>query len=842
MSGRLLEDFAEISTDWFWEMDENLRFSYFSERWQVIFGRSPDPEIGKSRLELASNSEDKAFWQSHIEDLLARRPFRDLIYPYRFEDGHICWLKVSGRPLTDGNGRFAGYRGVGTDFTGEYEAKRRLSETLDELQQANCALQHQNGRLKEQERELSTQASQMIATLDNMRQGLIMLDVDFRLIVWNSRFAELLGVPPGKLRAGGTSRDLFQMAFDLGHFVGQSFEPTYERWLRRLSRREGSVHKQLLADGRVLSVTYVPMADTGWVITYEDITECERAEAALREQRYQLDAALNNMAQGLCMFDSEHRVLVHNTRYLEIFGMSSDAVYPGINLRELLQCSIDVGNLVGSSNELYQEYLANLKQRGSLSIQRAHLDGRTIAINHRPMPNGGWVATYEDVTEQKLAQARIIQLAKHDPLTDLPNRALFGEKMEEALTRVRRGEKLAVLCVDLDHFKAVNDTLGHAAGDILLKIVTDRLKECLRETDTVARLGGDEFAILSPGLDQPEQVAVIAERIITSLTAPYILNGHDIFIGASIGVAFAPGDADDANTLLKNADMALYRAKASGRGTYSFFVPEMNASVQHRHKLEFDLRRALAADEFELYYQPFLDIQTNEITGFEALLRWNHPERGLVSPMEFIPFAEEIGLIVPIGKWVIRTACAEASKWPRHVRLAVNLSPVQFRSRALVHDITAALGSSGLSPRRLEIEITESVLLNNTEATLVTLHSLRELGVRVAMDDFGTGYSSLSYLRSFPFDRLKIDRSFVQDLGSKDDCMAIVKAVAGLGAGLGMATTAEGVETIEQLRHVKEQGCTEVQGYLLGIPKSAKETATLLRQDPRGSSEGRRTG
>ena len=831
MAGRLLEDFAEISCDWFWEMDENLRFSYFSSRWQILFGRSPEPEIGKSRLQVALNSDDQTFWQAHIDDLLARRPFRDLIYPYRFEDGHIRWLKVSGQPIIDHQGVFTGYRGVGTDITEEHEAKRRLSETLDELQLANRAytvvnaeLQRQNERLTKQEKELSIQATHLAATLDNMYQGLLMLDADLKVTAFNSKVVELFGFSSEMLRKRVTARQLLAEAFALGHYPEHEFDRMYERWLSRISRREAAIHRQLLADGRLLSVAYVPMAAAGWVITYEDITERERAETAIREQRHQLDAALNNMVQGLCMFDSDLRIVLYNERFVEMYRFPSQFVRPGVTLRELMEQNVKVGNLTGPAEDRYNEYVSELTRHGSLAVQRVHLDGRTIAISHRPMTNGGWVGTYEDVTEQKRAEAKILQLAKHDPLTDLPNRALFGEKMEEALTRVRGGNSLAVLYLDLDHFKAVNDTLGHSAGDALLKSVAKRLHCCVRENDIVARLGGDEFAILLVDLDGREQVGIVAERVLASLSAPYDVDGHHVVIGASIGVAFAPQDGGDSISLLKNADMALYRTKTDGRGAYSFFVSEMNAFLQQRRQLELDLRRAIGGNEFELFYQPFVDLLTAEVTGFEALLRWNHCKRGLIAAAEFVPLAEELGLILPLGEWVIRAACIEAATWPKNIRLALNLSAAQFKSQTLVHAVISALGSSGLSPHRLEIEITESVLLQNSEATLAILRCLQQLGVRVVLDEFGTGYSSLSCLRSFPFDRLKIDRSFVQELRRKDDCMVIVKAVAELAGALGMATTAEGVETSEQLNHLRELGCTEAQGYLLGVPKAASET------------------
>jgi diguanylate cyclase (GGDEF)-like protein len=382
---------------------------------------------------------------------------------------------------------------------------------------------------------------------------------------------------------------------------------------------------------------------------------------------------------------------------------------------------------------------------------------------------------------------------------------------------------IAVLCLDLDNFKNVNDTLGHVLGDKLLCAASKRLKDLVRETDMIARLGGDEFAILQTGVEKAGHAATFAQRVIATINQPYDLDGHQVVVSTSVGIAIAPEDGDSTEQLLRNADMALYRAKSDGRSTFRYFEPEMDEQLQTRRLLEMDLRDAVARDEFQLLYQPQVDAITERITGCEALLRWNSPTRGVVPPSEFIPLAEEIGLIVPIGEWVLKQACREAATWPNNVRVAVNLSPAQFKNRSLVQSVINALAISGLEATRLELEITESVLLHENETTLATLHQLRGFGIKISMDDFGTGYSSLSYLRSFPFDKIKIDRSFIKDISDKGDCAAIVKAVAGLGKGLGIATTAEGVETLDQLRHVRAEGCTEVQGYFFSEPQSVAD-------------------
>ncbi|NGM49899.1 EAL domain-containing protein [Caulobacter sp. 602-2] len=446
----------------------------------------------------------------------------------------------------------------------------------------------------------------------------------------------------------------------------------------------------------------------------------------------------------------------------------------------------------------------------------------------------------EDIAERKRAEAQIARLAHYDPLTELPNRLLFHKDLSDALARAARREDLvAVHCVDLDRFKVVNDTLGHPVGDALLKAAAERLRACVREGDTVARLGGDEFAVVQMGLTDLSGATRLAARIVEALEAPFDLLGHQVVIGGSVGVAVSPDDGLDCDELLKKADMALYRAKADGKGTFHFFERAMDEQLQARRALELDLRKALSEGQFELFYQPLFDLEADRVTGCEALLRWFHPERGMVSPGEFIPLAEEIGLIGALGDWVLRAACDEAARWPQHVRLAVNLSPAQFRDRRLAATVVQALAASGLAAERLELEITESVLLQDSASNMAILHDLKALGVRISMDDFGTGYSSLSYLRSFPFDKIKIDQTFVRDILDDADALAIIKAVLDLGASLGITTTAEGVESEEQLHELRRQGCGEIQGYFISRPKPAVEIAALLGVEtaPRGLSD-----
>jgi diguanylate cyclase (GGDEF)-like protein len=549
---------------------------------------------------------------------------------------------------------------------------------------------------------------------------------------------------------------------------------------------------------------------------------------ALRAQFGRLETAVNHMSQGLVMFDAEGRVEFCNTRYLNLYQLSPELVQPGCTLAELLRLRLRTGSFAGDPDKYAEEVRARFAAGATEDRIVELADGRTIAISNRSMPHGGWVATHEDITERQRAEKQIAHLARHDPLTDLPNRMLFREKLTEALAHTNRGQQLAVLYLDLDHFKAVNDTLGHPVGDELLRTVAERLRGCLRETDMAARLGGDEFAIVQTAINTPANAAALARRLRDTICAPYNLNGHAAVINTSIGIALAPSDGTSPDAIMKNADMALYRAKSDGRGAYRFFEPEMDATMQRRRALELAMRNALHNGEFELYYQPVINVDDATVTSCEALIRWHHPERGLISPAEFIPLAEEIGMIVTIGEWVIRRACLDAAAWPPAIKVAVNLSPTQLLSASLLPIIQEALAEAQLPADRLEIEITEAVLMHSTEATLASLRRLRDLGVQIALDDFGTGYSSLSYLRRFPFDKLKIDRSFIGTLGEGTESINIVRAVAGLAKSLDMTTTAEGVETEDQFAQIRELGCTQLQGFLISPPVPVNQLARLF--------------
>jgi diguanylate cyclase (GGDEF)-like protein len=550
-------------------------------------------------------------------------------------------------------------------------------------------------------------------------------------------------------------------------------------------------------------------------------------EVELKQLNRRIDIALNNMTHGLCMFDAEQKLIVCNKTYVQMYDLTPALSKPGTLLQTIENYRASIGNGAIANPEQIAAATA-IHAREASAFTQELMDGRIVAVSQRPMQDGGHVAVHEDITERRRAEAKITHLARHDMLTNLPNRVLFREHLEDAFHRIQPGRGFAVHCLDLDHFKTVNDTLGHPVGDELLKLVAARLTEAVASTDFIARIGGDEFAVVQTNVRRPEQCSQLASRIVETISRPYDIDGRHIVIGTSIGIAIAPNDGANPDLLLKNADMALYLAKGDGRGTHRFFEREMDKRLQTRRALELDLRKAIANGEFEIYYQPILYLQTGKVSGFEALVRWNHPERGMIAPGDFIALAEETGLILPLGEWVLRTACTHAARWPMPVGVAVNLSATQFKGRNVVQLALNALAASGLPASRLDLEITESVLLQDESNTLALLHQLREIGVRISMDDFGTGYSSLAYLRNFPFDKIKIDRSFVRDMLVRKDCQAIVRAVVGLARSLGITTIIEGIETKEQLAGAKADGCDEGQGYLFARPMPECEVAGFL--------------
>ena len=545
-------------------------------------------------------------------------------------------------------------------------------------------------------------------------------------------------------------------------------------------------------------------------------------------ERRHLATALNNIPQGLVLYDSSARIVVCNQPYLDMFGLSADVARPGCTMQRLIAHRKETGSFDGDVDAFCSAIIRKVSLGKATRQLTEAPGGRAIEIINRPLKAGGWVATIEDITERTRADEKIAHLAHYDGLTDLPNRVLFRERLEQALKAMRPGEQLAVLYIDIDEFKSVNDALGHPVGDELLKGVAERLRKCLGQADVAARLGGDEFAVIQTAIRNQSEATRLVDEIHAAIRQPFDCTGHLITTDASIGIALAPSDGLDLDQLLKNADLALYGAKGDGRRTYRFFEAGMDERAKARRRLELELRQAISDGSLETFYQPVLNIEDGEVSSCEALLRWRHPERGMISPAEFIPIAEETGLINQIGQWVLNAACAEAMHWPDHVRVAVNVSPVQFRSQSLALHVASALSASGLPASRLELEITEAVLIRDDEAALEVLHQLRKLGVRIALDDFGTGYSSLSYLQRFPFDKIKIDRSFIRDLAGAGASSTIVQAVVSIAAASDMTTTAEGVETEQQKNLLHILGCTEMQGFLFSPAISATDVRRLL--------------
>ncbi|ESZ70153.1 diguanylate phosphodiesterase [Mesorhizobium sp. L103C105A0] len=674
--------------------------------------------------------------------------------------------------------------------------------------------------------ELRHQNERFSAAVENMSHGLCMFDADERMIICNGNYISIFSLDAKIVRPGIAFLDILKHSVDIG-VASQSAEDLYAIRKPYIERAQASTYEEILSDGRIVSITHRPLASGGWVSIYEDITEQRRAEQELKEQHRRFDAALANMSQGLLMYDAEGTLIVRNQRFLDLYKVTPDDFPLGMSQRALLEQmvrlriypSMDIDGEIANTR-------ASLQAGEERSTDRSLADGRTLLVARRPLAGGGWVATFEDITERRRAEERMSHLAHYDTLTDLPNRSMFRERLDQAMAG---DTPLAIFSLDLDRFKAVNDTWGHPAGDWLLKCVAERLRHSLRsDTDVVARLGGDEFAILQFNPKGATDAEQLAKRIVAVVSQPFRDKGRDMHVGISLGIALYPGDGKDADTLLKNADMALYSGKSEGRNVYRFFEPGMDALVRARLALETDLETALKRREFVLEFQPITNIASGKIVGAEALMRWNSPTRGLVAPDDFIAAAEDSGLIVPLGEWALKQACSVAAGWPPGMRIAVNVSAVQIRSADFARSVISALAVSGVPASRLELEITETVLMDESETVLKTLRQLRELGIRIALDDFGTGYSSLGYLRRFRVDKIKIDRSFIHDIDNKDTA-AIVRTIIGLGAELGITVTAEGVETEAQLDILRKAGCVEAQGFLIGMPSKAADMARLLK-------------
>jgi diguanylate cyclase (GGDEF)-like protein/PAS domain S-box-containing protein len=743
-------------------------------------------------------------------------------------DGEMRWIEMRRKILYDNDRQPVRVVSVSIDVTEHKRVQfRNFTETLEEaVRERTQRFEAEYEARKKAEEQLRSSNLQLDLALNNMRQGLILYDSDSRVVLCNQRFLNMYGLSSETTKPGCKLRDVLCQRKAVGTFDGDPDQ--YIAELVDHGRVETKVVQ--LPDGRMISVKNSPAPNGGWVSTHDDVTEQRRLEQERDRSQKFLNTIVENAPIPIFVKEASSLRYVLVNRAGENFWGTSRAEMIGKTSHDVF--AKDEADLIAARDEqLLRSDQPSIDERQIHTPRNGirNIVARKLTVCEEDGKSRYVVGVIEDVTERKLVEKRIAHMAHHDALTDLPNRILLRDRLEQELTYVRRGGKLAVLYVDLDHFKSVNDTLGHSTGDELLKASADRLRRCLRDADFIARLGGDEFAIIQTTLEQLTDAAILAQRLRDEMIrAPFELNNHHIVVDISVGIALAPNDSIDADQLLRSADMALYGAKSEGRGTYRFFEPDMDARMKRRRALEVDLRNALVNGEFELYYHPIVSVENNEVSCCEALLRWHHPERGMIPPAEFIPVAEETGLMVPIGEWALRQACSDAAAWPTDIRVAVNVSPLQLRNETWPQIVVGALAASGLSPRRLDLEITESVLMQNNEATLRTLHWFREVGVRIAMDDFGTGYSSLSYLRRFPFDKIKIDRSFIDDLLNSADTLKIVQAIAGLASGLDMITTAEGVETEKQLEIIRAAGCAEMQGYLFSPPRPAAEILRLI--------------
>jgi diguanylate cyclase (GGDEF)-like protein/PAS domain S-box-containing protein len=685
-----------------------------------------------------------------------------------------------------------------------------------------------NRQNREAQQRLESERIRLDTALNNMSHGLVLCDAFGNIVTCNRRYIDMFNLSTDVVGPGCDFHDLIQHHKDTGSFDGDVDE-FCSRIMNTVA--QGRCFEAVVEwGGRAFQILNKPLVQGGWIGTIEDITQRRDLEQE-RDRNYAfLREIIDHIPSQITVKDArERRYLLVNRVAEEQFGRSRDAIV-GKTAFDIFPRST-AEDITGDDERMLQSrdglFLDEFPWE-TLTMGRRYITSRRIGIHDETGEPRYIINVVEDFTERRRADEKIAHMAHYDTLTDLPNRALFRTQIERELEKVGRGEKFALLYIDIDEFKGINDSLGHHVGDELLKAVAKRIRNCLKPDDLIARLGGDEFAVIQTRVEGATDVVAFVGRIQEAIRRPYHCLGHQLSSDASIGIALAPQDGTDLDQLIKNADLAMYGAKAEGRRTYRFFEPAMDASAKARLTMEQDLRQALADGGFEIHYQPLVDLRSNEVSGCEALLRWRHPERGMVSPAEFIPVAEDTGLINELGDWVLRTACEEAAGWPDHVRLAVNVSPVQLKCETLALKIAGALAASGLDPRRLELEITEAVLIRDDEAALSILHQLRSIGVRIALDDFGTGYSSLSYLKRFPFDKIKIDRCFVTDIAEPSGAPVIVQAVVNIAAASNMTTVAEGVETEQQRDMLRMLGCTEMQGYLFSAPKPASDVMRLF--------------
>ena len=800
------------------QVDRDGRIAFVNDAWERIFGHPAETTIGRPVASFLESGIDFSRKEPASDSSAPPREAPDHEMQCLTADGRTRWLEIK-IGHDDGANQDDQFLVTLSDVTERHESKIRESAANHELSLRQYALDQA-----------------VILAVTNI-DGTITYVNDKFCSISGYQKSELLGSDHRVVNSGTHSADFFRDMY---------------RTIARGAVWRGEICNRA-KDGTLywVDTTIIPRLDdrgkpAAYMAIRVDITARKAAEAArrtseqhARRKSAQLEAILANMNQGLCMFDSDRRVVLCNEKYARMYGLPPDIIKEGMPVQEIIKLRVDRGLYAGADPAIYLEDRAEPIFRASYEVEELN-DGRAIAISRHPIPDGGWVTTHTDITERHRIEKQVAHAASHDTLTNLANRTLFTEEMKQALTRLRqRGKGFAVYMLDLDKFKDINDSLGHPAGDNLLEQVAQRLRSCTRRSDTVARLGGDEFAIIQRTEQQDQQkcVARLANRIIDAIGAPYDIDGNKVTIRASIGIALAPTDGGTVEELVKNADLALYRVKAEGRNAFRLFETKMETEARSRRVLESELRSAISQRQFELHYQPFVHAGTRQIAGFEALIRWRHPQRGLISPAEFIPIAEDTGVITELGAWVLRQACTDATHWPPEIKVAVNLSPAQFKSGNLVESVSGALFESKLPPGRLELEITESVLLQKTTENLEILRHLRSLGSRIVLDDFGIGFSSLSYLQKFSFDKIKIDKSFVEDIQSKNCSMAIINTINRLSKELNITTTAEGVEREEQATLLMAAGCNYMQGFLFARPQPASELNFSLKINQQNERE-----
>ncbi len=805
-----LTELLELVPEAIISVDEDGLICLFNQSAETLFGYSKHEMIGRPLEQLMP----ARFRSAHPEKILS------------FARSHATHRKMSPRNEITGlkkdGTEFLAYGSISKLHFDGSDLYTVLIQDVTEQRNTARALENHNDELRARDVILNTQNQRFDAALTNISVGLSMYDSEKKLIVSNDKYAEVYGLSPDLIKPGISMQEMIDLRIQNGIFPGDNPEDYHRERTKWTQVGENDVKIHRLNDGRYIENRKHLMFDGGWLSTHDDITERVLAETVLKEQNLRLDAAISAMSHGLAMFDGSGKIIISNERYATIYGLPTDQIKPGMTLMEIVEKRIEKGCHIGDTPQDYEKKMRELRNNKNDKPKTFVLnDGRHVEIHNQSMANGGWLSIHEDVTDRYKAENKIKYLADYDTLTDLPNRTQINETLENAIHQASKsGTKMALLYIDLDGFKEINDTLGHPIGDRVLIEVGSRLSELLSKTIVVGRISGDEFVMIVKEFNYQPYLERLADRICAALATPIHVDHDVIVLSASVGISIGPPANGQADTLTQFSDLALYQAKADGGNCFRFFEDKMYVRAKERQRMAADLRTAIQKNELVLHYQPQVCLRTGKINGYEALVRWQHKELGMISPFQFIGLAEETGQISEIGEWVLRTACEYALLWPNKEKVSVNLSPVQFKRQDVSTMVKRVLWETGLDPQRLELEITENVLIQSTESVIIILRSLAEMGVSIALDDFGTGFSSLSYLTTFPFNKIKIDKSFIDDLGKDTEVTAIVAMIVGLGRSLDTVITAEGIEEFRQHELLRASGCDQGQGYFYGRPQS----------------------